>query len=68
MRLCLWGVGLAVMMVLWGQISLQLLQKIMELLEQDLENHVHGRLDTEPIHKFASMGTMGTYAQHVERL
>ena len=61
MGLCLCG-GLAVMMVLWGQISPQLLQNTMELFEHDLNIHAQGDLDTEPIRKFASMGTMGIAA------
>ena len=55
------------MMVLWGHISPQLLQKVMELFEQDLDNHAKGKLNTDPIHKFASMGTKGTYANNIWR-
>ena len=55
------------MMVLWGYLSPQLLQKVMELLEQDLDSHAKGKLNTDPIHKFASMGTKGTYANNIWR-
>ena len=55
------------MLVLWGQFSPQMLQKTMDLFEKDLENHAQGKLDTDPIHKFASMGTRGTYANNIWR-
>ena len=45
------------MMVLWGEFSPQVLRKIMELFETDLENHKLGKLDTDPIRKFAAMGS-----------
>lgn len=59
--------GLAVMMVLWGQVSPQLLRTIMEFFGKDLDNHKLGTPDTDPIRKFAAMGTSGRYPKTIRR-
>ncbi len=53
------------MMVLWGHMSPQLLQKIMALLVQDLKSHAAGTLDTDHIDKLAGLGANGTYPNHI---
>lgn len=55
------------MLVLWGQFSPQMFQKVMDLFEQDLQRHEQGLLNTDAIHKFASMGTKGTYPNNIWR-
>ena len=49
-----------VMMVLWGLITPQLLNKVMLLLVKDLELLEAGKLDVSGIHKMASLGSNGT--------
>ena len=56
-----------VMMVLWGLISAQLLQKVMALYKADLELLKAGKLDVSGIDKLASMGSSGSHPQHVWR-
>ena len=56
-----------VMMVLWGLISPQLLQKVMLLYKADLELLEAGKLDVSGIHKMAELGGNGTHAQNVWR-
>ena len=48
-----------VMMVLWGLVSPQLLQKVMALYKADLELLEAGRLDVSGIHKMAKLGDHG---------
>ena len=48
-----------VMMVLWGHISPQLLQKVMKMMQQDLKVFQEGNLDTNAIDKLAKLGTGG---------
>ena len=52
-----------VMMVLWGLISAQLLQKVMALYKADLELLKAGKLDVSGIHKLASTGTDGRHPE-----
>ena len=52
---------IVVMMVLWGHISPQLLQKVMALMQADLVLHGKGELDVEGISKLAGIGTNGTH-------
>ena len=56
-----------VMMVLWGLISPQLLQKVMLLYKADLELLEAGKLDVSGIHKMAGLGGNGRHAQNVWR-
>ena len=50
-----------VMMVLWGHISPQLLQKVMAYMEADLVLHGKGQLDVAGISKLAGLGTHGKH-------
>ena len=50
-----------VMMLLWGHISPQLLQKVMALMSADLQLHKDGRLDVNSIDKLGGIGSKGTY-------
>ena len=54
-----------VMMVLWGCISPQLLQKVMSLYLADLKLLEEGCLDVNGIQKLAKMGSNGTYSQNI---
>ena len=54
-----------VMMVLWGLISPQLLQKVMLLYKADLELLEAGKLDVSGIHKMAGLGSNGTHPNNV---
>ena len=56
-----------VMMVLWGCISPQLLQKVMSLYLADLKLLEEGCLDVHGIQKLAKMGSNGTYSQNIWR-
>ena len=56
-----------VMMVLWGLVSPQLLQKIMALYIADLELLEAGRLDVSGIHKMARLGDHGNLPNHCWR-
>ena len=49
-----------VMMVLWGLVSPQLLQKVMALYAADLKLLEAGKLDLNGIEKLAKIGTNGT--------
>ena len=49
-----------VMMVLWGLVSPQLLQKVMALYQADLKLLEEGKLDLNGIEKLAKIGTNGT--------
>ena len=49
-----------VMMVLWGLVSPQLLQKVMALYQADLKLLEEGKLDLKGIEKLAKIGTNGT--------
>ena len=53
------------MMVLWGHITHQLLQKVMSLLKSDLKLFEEGRLDTDHIDKLAGLGSNGVHSQNV---
>ena len=48
-----------VMMVLWGLVSPQLLQKVMALYQADLKLLEEGKLDLKGIEKLAKLGTSG---------
>ena len=56
-----------VMMVLWGLVSPQLLQKVMALYKADLELLEAGRLDVSGIHKMARLGCNGSHPEHTWR-
>ena len=56
-----------VMMVLWGHISPQLLQKVMALMSADLQLHKDGRLDVNSIDKLGGIGSKGAYPQNCWR-
>ena len=56
-----------VMMVLWGQISPQLLQKVMALMSADLKLHKDGLLDVDSIDKLGDIGSKGAYPNHCWR-
>lgn len=56
-----------VMMVLWGHITPQLLQKVLSLLKSDLQLFEEGRLDTNHIDKLAWLGSDGDYSNPVWR-
>ena len=68
---CLWPLKplclSMVMMVLWGLITPQLLNKVMLLLVKDLELLQAGKLDVSGIHKLAKMGSSGHHSQHIWR-
>lgn len=53
------------MMVLWGHLSPQLMQKIMSLLKADLALFQDGCLDTAHIDKLAGLGCNGTYPNNI---
>ena len=56
-----------VMLVLWGFISPQLLQKVMSLYLADLKLLEAGCLDVSGIQKLAKMGTNGTFSNNIWR-
>jgi len=56
-----------VMMVLWGHISPQLLQKVMALFHADLLLHKEGQLDTNGIEKLKGLGSKGSHPEHCWR-
>ena len=56
-----------VMMVLWGLISPQLMQKVMSLYKADLKLLAEGRLNVDGIEKLAKLGSNGTYSQNIWR-
>jgi len=56
-----------VMMVLWGHISPQLLQKVMKLMQADLQLFKEGNLDTNGIDNLAKLGSSGAYPNHMWR-
>ena len=53
------------MIVLWGHITPQPLQKVMSLLTSDPKLFEEGRLDTNHIDKLAGLGSNGVYSNHV---
>ena len=55
------------MMVLWGLISPQLLQKVMSLYKADLKLLEEGCLDLNGIDKLAKMGSNGSHENNVWR-
>ena len=55
------------MMVLWGLISPQLLQKVMSLYKADLKLLAEGKLDVKGIDKLAGMGSNGSYPNNIWR-
>lgn len=55
------------MMVLWGQISPQLMQKIMSLMEKDLEAAKNGTLNLTGIRKLAKLGSNGAHPNNIWR-
>ena len=61
-----WVVSM-VMMLLWGHISPQLLQKVMMLMKQDLKLMEQGLLDLNGIDKLAGLGTNGSHPNNVWR-
>jgi len=56
-----------VMMVLWGLVSPQLLQRVMALYKADLELLEAGKLDVSGIHKMAGLGGHGRHPQNCWR-
>ena len=54
-----------VMMVLWGEISPQLMRKVMHLFKDDLALFEDGCLDTDHIDKLARLGCYGQYPENV---
>jgi hypothetical protein len=56
-----------VMMVLWGHISPQLMQKLMAKMSDDLKLHKDGRLDVNSIDKLGGIGSKGAYPNHCWR-
>ena len=54
-----------VMMVLWGHISPQLLQKVMKLMQADLQLFKEGNLDTNGIDNLAKLGSSGAYPNNM---
>ena len=56
-----------VMMVLWGLISPQLLQKVMALFLDDLKLYNEGLLDVSGVHKMAGIGSKGAHANNCWR-
>ena len=56
-----------VMMCLWGHISPQILQKVMELHLNDLTLHSEGTLDLDSVKWVASLGSHGAHSQNVWR-
>ena len=56
-----------VMMVLWGLITPQLLNKVMLLLVKDLELLEAGKLDVSGIHKLAGLGSKGVHPENTWR-
>ena len=56
-----------VMMVLWGLISPQLLNKVMLLLVKDLELLQAVKLDVSGIRKLAKLGSSGGHPEHTWR-
>ena len=54
-----------VMMVLWGEISPQLMRKVMHLFKDDLALHEDGCLDTDHIDKLARLGSYGQHPENV---
>jgi hypothetical protein len=56
-----------VMMVLWGHISPQLLQKVMKLMRDDLELFKQGKLDVNGIDKLKNLGTTGSHPNNCWR-
>ena len=55
------------MMSLWGVVSAQVLQKVMELCLIDLQNHKDGTLDVGLIQDLAKMGSHGLHPSNVWR-
>ena len=56
-----------VMMVLWGLVSPQLLQRVMALYKADLELLEAGKLDVSGIHRMAGLGCNGLHPEHTWR-
>ena len=55
------------MMVLWGEMTPQLLQKIMALELEDITAYQNDLLDVTHIKKLAGLGTNGTYPNNIWR-
>ena len=53
-----------VMMVLWGHISPQMLQKVMALMSADLKLHKDDLLDVNSIDRLGGIGSKGVHAQN----
>ena len=56
-----------VMMVLWGHISPQMLQKVMALMSADLKLHKDDLLDVNSIDRLGGIGSKGVHAQNCWR-
>jgi len=56
-----------VMMVLWGHISPQLMQKVMALMSADLKLHSEGLLDVNGIEKLGGIGQKGQHSNNCWR-
>ena len=56
-----------VMMVLWGHISPQLLQKVMALFSEDLKLYEEGVLDVNGIEKLGGIGSNGSHSNNCWR-
>ncbi len=56
-----------VMMVVWGHISPQLMQKLMAKMSDDLKLHKDGHLDVDSIDKLGGIGSKGAYPNHCWR-
>ena len=56
-----------VMMLLWGHISPQLLQKVMALMHDDLLLYKEGKLDVNGIEKLKGIGSKGIYPNNCWR-
>ena len=55
------------MMVLWGHVSPQLLQKTMSLAVEDMHNHAAGILDIAHVEKLAGLGSDGRHENNIWR-
>ena len=53
------------MMVLWGHMTPQIMQKVMSLFKQDLAVFQDGCLDTKHIDRLAGLGTNGTHPNNI---
>ena len=53
-----------VMMVLWGHISPQLLQKVMALMSADLKLHKDGLLDVHFLDRLGGIDSKGAHPEY----